>query len=71
MRKYNLKRDISYYQGKIIAYNEMVVEISELFVQSDFKNAAVGRLLSSVEILKGSSLKLLHELEDLRDKKTK
>lgn len=67
MRKYNLKRDIAYYQGKVIAYKELLNEIDEYFVMSDFKNIAIGELKASAEMLKVGANKILRELEEKRD----
>jgi ABC-type xylose transport system substrate-binding protein len=67
MRKYNLKRDIAYYQGKVIAYKELINEIDEKFVMSDFKNLAIGQLKATAEMMLAAANKTLRELEEMRD----
>ena len=71
MRKYNIKRDIAYYQGKVVAYDELLNKINEYFVLSDFKNTYLGELKASAEMSRALCNKTLRELEDIRDKKTK
>ena len=68
MRKYNLKREIAYGQGKVNAYGEVILMLQEEFVLSDYHNTSIGRVLSSVELMRGAATKLLKELEEKRDK---